>query len=353
MELLLIGGGIFLGASLVDAGLARGHRLTVFNRGRARNAWPEGVDVVVGDRVGDLGRVAGRRFDAVIDTCGYVPADVRASAAALRDVGRYCFVSSISAYASFAHAPVLESDALASSDGIAEDDRNRDHYGPQKAACERVVDAAFGDARADRPPRADRRPARSDRALQLLAVARARRRRDARSRRSTRTTPIQAIDVRDLADWTRARGRGRRERRLQRDRPAGPRHRSAGRTSSRPAARRRRGAARRRSRRCWSASRSSASNASRHGTSCRSGCLRTMPSTSASPASIAVARRRGPRHAADRRDHRRRDGRSARPLADDPRRRGKLTRDREAALIAAWNERALTALAAVPWTEIG
>src|SRR5204862_129464 len=72
--------------------------------------------------------------------------ELRASAAALASCGRYCFVSSISAYASFAHAPVRESDALASSDGIAEDDADRArHYGPQKAACERVVSAAFGD----------------------------------------------------------------------------------------------------------------------------------------------------------------------------------------------------------------
>ena len=201
MDLLLIGGGIFLGASLVDAALARGHRLTVFNRGRTRSAWPKGVDVLVGDRVGDLGSVSRRRFDAVIDTCGYVPAELRASAAALRDVGRYCFVSSISAYASFAHAPVLESDALAGSDGIAEDDRNRDHYGPQKAACERVVDAAFGDrALIVRPglivgPRDPtgrfsywpwRALAGGDMLVPDVPVG----------------TAIQAIDVRDLADWT-------------------------------------------------------------------------------------------------------------------------------------------------------
>ena len=76
MDLLLIGGGIFLGASLVDSALARGHRLTVFNRGRSRSDWPCGVEVIVGDRRSDLGAARrARRFDAVIDTCGYVPAD--------------------------------------------------------------------------------------------------------------------------------------------------------------------------------------------------------------------------------------------------------------------------------------
>ena len=201
MEILLLGGGRFLGASLVDAALARGHRLTVFNRGRARSAWPDGVEALVGDRSSDLGRVARRRFDAVIDTCGYVPADLRASAAALRDVGRYCFVSSISVYASFAHVPVLERDALASSDGIAEDDRSGDHYGPQKAACERVIDAAFGDRAlivrpgliigpGDPTGRFSHWPWRALAGGEMLVPD------------VPAGTAIQGIDVRDLAGWT-------------------------------------------------------------------------------------------------------------------------------------------------------
>ena len=116
----------------LDSALARGHALTVFNRGRARRAWPEGVEAVVGDRSSDLAQVSGRSFDAVIDLCGYVPADLRASAAAFASCGRYCFVSSISAYASFAHAPVVEGDALASSDAIAEDDRDRTTTGRKR-----------------------------------------------------------------------------------------------------------------------------------------------------------------------------------------------------------------------------
>ena len=202
MDLLVLGGGVFLGASLVDAALARGHRITVFNRGRARSAWPAGVEVVVGDRTRDLALVAGRRFDAAIDTCGYVPADLRASVDALRDVGRYCFVSSISAYASFAHAPILETDTLAASDGIAEDDRNLEpHYGAQKAACERVVERAFGERALivrpglivgprDPTGRFSHWPWRALGGGEMLVPDVA------------PTTPIQLIDVRDLAAWT-------------------------------------------------------------------------------------------------------------------------------------------------------
>ena len=147
MRILVLGGGVFLGAAFIDSALARGHAITVFNRGRSRSDWPAGVEAIVGDRGTDLALLRGRDFDAVVDVCGYVPADLRASAAALASCRRYCFVSSISAYASFAHAPVRESDPLAASDAIAEDDRDRAHYGPQKAACERVVAAASARAR--------------------------------------------------------------------------------------------------------------------------------------------------------------------------------------------------------------
>ncbi|MGZ8260801.1 MAG: NAD-dependent epimerase/dehydratase family protein, partial [Caldimonas sp.] len=200
MRILVIGGGVFLGAAIIDSALARGHALTVFNRGRARSDWPAGVEAIVGDRSTDLALLQGRGFDAVIDVCGYVPADVRASAAALASCRRYCFVSSISAYASFAHAPVRENDPLAASDAIAEDDRDRAHYGPQKAACERVVAAAFG-ARAlvvrpglivgprDPTGRFGHWPWRALAGGDILVPD------------VPADEPIQVIDVRDLADW--------------------------------------------------------------------------------------------------------------------------------------------------------
>jgi 2'-hydroxyisoflavone reductase len=201
MQILVIGGGVFLGAAIVDSALARGHAITVFNRGRSRSDWPKGVEAIVGDRRSDLARLETRAFDAVIDTCGYVPAELRASAAALATCGRYCFVSSISAYASFAHAPVRESDALAASDGIAEDDTDRlRHYGPQKAACERVVAAAFGERAlivrpglivgpGDPTGRFSYWPWRALAGGEILVPD------------VSGDEPIQLIDVRDLADW--------------------------------------------------------------------------------------------------------------------------------------------------------
>ena len=83
MKLLVLGGPRFLGRAIADAALARGHELTFFNRGRTNpELYPE-VERIVGDRGGDLGALRGRRWDAVIDTCGYVPHVVRASAEAL------------------------------------------------------------------------------------------------------------------------------------------------------------------------------------------------------------------------------------------------------------------------------
>lgn len=145
MKLLVLGGGVFLGAATLQSALARGHQVTVFNRGRSRTHWPDGVELLSGDRSTDLSALANQRWDAVIDTCGHVPADVQRSAEALRDSGRYLFVSSISVYATAHQVPVRETDPLASNDGIARDDRDMRHDGAQKAACEAEVTRVFGE----------------------------------------------------------------------------------------------------------------------------------------------------------------------------------------------------------------
>jgi 2'-hydroxyisoflavone reductase len=145
MHLLILGGGVFLGAHTLSAALARGHGVTVFNRGRARRAWPEGVEVLTGDRAADLHLLSGRHWDAVIDTCGYTPVEVQASAEALREAcACYLFVSSVSAYADTTEPMTTEDHPLASADGVARDDRDMRHYGAQKAACEAEVMQAFG-----------------------------------------------------------------------------------------------------------------------------------------------------------------------------------------------------------------
>ncbi len=130
----------------MDEALARGHELTLFNRGETNPVLFPEAEHLRGDRSDDLTALAGRTWDAVIDTSGYVPAVVRRSAEHLRESRRYAFVSSVSAYADFSTGP-SESSPLAelgdmSADEVAADYSN---YGPLKALCEAEVEAVFGE----------------------------------------------------------------------------------------------------------------------------------------------------------------------------------------------------------------
>jgi 2'-hydroxyisoflavone reductase len=146
VKLLVLGGTKFLGRAAVEAALARGDEVTLFNRGETNpELFPE-VEKLRGDRDGDLSALEGREWDAVIDPSGYVPRIVRASAELLQgSVGHYLYVSSASVYAEpyvagfDETAPTLE----------LEDPETEDvgsHYGALKAACERVVAGIFPDA---------------------------------------------------------------------------------------------------------------------------------------------------------------------------------------------------------------
>ena len=144
MRLLVLGGTHFLGRHVVEAALSGGHEVTTFTRGRTNPALFPDVEHLHGDRDGDLGALAGRSWDGVVDTSGYVPRIVRLSAELLRDsAGRYVFVSSVSAYADFSR-PVHESTPLAQLDDPTTEDVS-EHYGALKAACESVVDEVYGD----------------------------------------------------------------------------------------------------------------------------------------------------------------------------------------------------------------
>ena len=128
----------------MDAALARGHELTLFNRGRCDPALFMSIEQLRGDRDGDLQALHGRRWNAVIDTCGYLPQVVRRSAECLRTaVGRYLFVSSISVYADMAAPGQTEDAPLAALPQPVSDDVAQ-HYGALKAACEAQVQLAFG-----------------------------------------------------------------------------------------------------------------------------------------------------------------------------------------------------------------
>jgi 2'-hydroxyisoflavone reductase len=143
LKLLILGGTVFLGPELVEAARARGHQVTLFNRGKTRPGLFPDLEKLHGDRDGKLDALRGRRWDAVLDTSGYVPRIVRLSAELLApSVERYLFISSISAYADGLKAPVTEEAALARLADPASEDVKRD-YGALKAASERAAEAVM------------------------------------------------------------------------------------------------------------------------------------------------------------------------------------------------------------------
>src|SRR3954468_3241105 len=154
MKLLVLGGTKFLGRATVEAALARGHEVTLFNRGETNpELFPE-AETLRGDRTQDLSALDGRAWDAVIDSSGYVPAVVRASAEKLQGAaGFYLFVSSVSAYADRSK-PLTESDALEELGDMPDDRLLEDYsnYGALKALAEEAVAETFPGAYANIRP---------------------------------------------------------------------------------------------------------------------------------------------------------------------------------------------------------
>ena len=144
MRLLVIGGTAFLGRHTVAEALRRGYDVTTFNRGETGADQP-GVTTIHGDRkvAADLAQLAGGSWDAVVDTCGYVPRDVDASARILAgQAGWYGFVSSMSAYPAWPAEPVTaDSPTHECPPDAGPDDGD---YGTLKAGCERAAVQHFG-----------------------------------------------------------------------------------------------------------------------------------------------------------------------------------------------------------------
>ena len=200
MRLLILGGTQYLGRHVVDAARAAGHAVTLFHRGQhGAELFPD-VERLIGDRTGDLAALRGGRWDAVVDTSGYLPGTVRASSDALADaVEHYVFVSSISVYADPQKPRIVESDAIAPwRDGDPEV-LSGETYGPMKARCERVLEermpgrvavvrAGLIFGRHDLTDRSSYWPRRLAEGGEVLAPGRPGR-------------PVQLIDVRDLAAW--------------------------------------------------------------------------------------------------------------------------------------------------------
>jgi 2'-hydroxyisoflavone reductase len=106
-SILVLGGTGFLGPHFVRAALANGHKVTLFNRGKTNPGLFKDLEQLHGDREkGDLEALKGKAFDAVVDTSGYVPAHVEATAKLFAEnCKHYQFISTISVYGSFGDRP--------------------------------------------------------------------------------------------------------------------------------------------------------------------------------------------------------------------------------------------------------
>jgi len=221
LNILILGGTGFLGPATVEAALARGHKVTLFNRGRTEKRTghdfkdEENVERLYGNRdpekhaVEDdpespkgLGSLVGKSFDAVIDNSGYYPRMVRASAELLApNVKQYVFVSSISAYASTSEPNSDETAPVARLDDPTVETMGDQfqNYGGLKALCEEAAESALPGRVANVRPgyivgpgdptdRFTYWPVRADIGGPMIAPG-------------TPDDPVQFIDVRDLGAW--------------------------------------------------------------------------------------------------------------------------------------------------------
>jgi 2'-hydroxyisoflavone reductase len=212
MKLLILGGTQFVGRHMVERAIARGHEVTLFNRGN-KNPFPN-LETIIGNRdpqIGDglsaLEEVvkAGRSWDAVIDVNGYVPRIVRATGELLKAaVKQYVFISSISVYSDLSQPGADENATVIELEDASTEDIGP-NYGGLKVLCERVVEELFSSASEsnwalivrpglvvgpfDPTDRFTYWPDRVARGGEIIAP-------------DVPEAPMQFIDARDLADFT-------------------------------------------------------------------------------------------------------------------------------------------------------
>lgn len=205
LKILILGGTNFIGPSFVEQSRARGHAVTLFNRGKTNKDLFPDVEKLRGDRdpkKGDgLKALADRTWDVVLDDCGYYPRMVTASGelAAQNKIGQYIYISSISCYAKNDVEGGDETAELATMTDptIEKMGKGGEFYGPLKALCEKAAEAAMpGKTTIVRPgyivgpgdptDRFTYWPVRFDKGGAILVPG-------------APTDPLQVIDVRDLS----------------------------------------------------------------------------------------------------------------------------------------------------------
>jgi 2'-hydroxyisoflavone reductase len=202
LRILILGGTGFIGPNQVRYAVARGHKVSVFNRGKTKTGeLPAGVEHLEGDRNGKLDALKGRDWDAVIDNPTTLPRWVRDAAAVLKGhTNHYMFISTLSVYADNSKRNMDESAATVELSDPTVEQVTGETYGGLKALAEKEAEKAFpGKTTIVRPglivgpgDNSDRFtywPVRIARGGEVLAPG-------------NPNDPVQFIDARDLGEWT-------------------------------------------------------------------------------------------------------------------------------------------------------
>jgi 2'-hydroxyisoflavone reductase len=212
LKILVLGGTGLIGPPMVSYAIARGHEVTLFNRGKTNaDLFPE-LEKITGDRNDDISALqaqveTGRRWDAVVDNTASIPRWVTESAGLLaKAADSYLYTSSISAYADSSTAnadetaPVGQISLEDEAKVLTTEDITGENYGPLKARCEEEARKAFTDQHTcvvrpglivgpgDYSDRFTYWPVRIYRGGEVMAPG-------------NPTDPVQFIDARDLGEW--------------------------------------------------------------------------------------------------------------------------------------------------------
>jgi 2'-hydroxyisoflavone reductase len=146
LDILILGGTGYIGPYQVRESIARGHKVTVFNRGQHQADLPAGVVHLQGDRSIEklnLDALKGKKWDAAIDNSQTDPAWVTKTAELLKDsVKYYLYVSSTGVFFPYDIPRALnESDQVR----LVDPDGTKASYGVRKALSEIENTKVFGD----------------------------------------------------------------------------------------------------------------------------------------------------------------------------------------------------------------
>jgi 2'-hydroxyisoflavone reductase len=208
LNILILGGTGFTGPEQVEYAIARGHRVTLFNRNKTRPGYFKGrvAEELVGDLNNDTSALKGRTFDVVLDNPTTFPAWVRNAAQQLAgNVKHYIFQSTTSVYGDQSIIGLDEQSPVAvlpaDVDPYTLDSQHASrYYGALKVRAEQEVARQYPGmwtvvrpclivGPMDRTDRFTYWPARMDAGGEILAPDKP-------------EDPCQFIDVRDLAEFS-------------------------------------------------------------------------------------------------------------------------------------------------------